>query len=462
MTMRSVPATALVIFGITGDLARRKLIPALYHLAEGNLLPDDFHIVGVTRQQITAEELFGSLEKFVPNPSPQTVGWLITHTSVFTMDLLNQEDYIRLKTTLDELETTIGIPMQRVIYLSIPAQSYAPIVKLLGSSGTHNKSAMGAPCRLLVEKPFGFDLTSATELIKTLSEHFTEDQLYRIDHYLAKETAQNILAFRFDNPLFKPLWDSKHIRQVTITAHEKIGIEGRIAFYEQTGALRDLIQSHLLQLLALVLMDEPHSRTPAELHEKKLKLLESIEPIAPNKVATEAIRGQYIGYKQEVQNELSLTETFAAIRLHIPTPKWKNTTILLTTGKALNEKTIEVQVIFSGEANETNELTFRLQPNEGVTLQLLAKRPGYERALQTVTMDFTYKHAFEGTVQPDAYERVLLDALLGDQTLFTTSKEVLASWRIITAVLEEWAKNNNGLKEYTAGSLGPDIQSLLN
>jgi glucose-6-phosphate 1-dehydrogenase len=343
--------------------------------------------------------------------------------------------------------------------LAIPAQTYAPVIEQLGKSGLQSTCPHGTgQSRLLIEKPFGYDLTSATELISLLSDVFAEEQTYRIDHYVAKETAQNLLTFRTHNAMFRSLWDAKHIRQIVITASETIDIEGRVAFYEQTGALRDLIQSHLLQLLALITLEDGDLQDASVLHRNKLALLTAITPIAPNQVATQAVRGQYAGYRDEVREQRSITETFAALRLHIDTPRWKSVPVILQTGKALDRKAIEIDITFGDgqHPKHDNILTLSIQPNEGVGLSLRAKKPGFASTMQPVAMEFRYTHAFgDSSKHPDAYERVLADALRGDRLLFTTSEEVLASWRIIQHVLEEWAKGPTDLHIYTKGSQGP-------
>ncbi|MGF7228704.1 MAG: glucose-6-phosphate dehydrogenase [Candidatus Saccharibacteria bacterium] len=459
-----LPSSTLVIFGITGDLAQRKLLPALYHLASYGMLPDTFQIVGVTRQAVTPDDVLQKLATFVSDPNPDVVAWILARISIFTMDLLQVEDYRSLRSYLDTLETEVGICMHRLFYLAIPAQTYAPVVEKLGQSGLNKACPHGTgESRLLIEKPFGYDVASAQELIELLEGVFDEPQTYRIDHYVAKETVQNIITFRAHNALFKSLWNAEHIRQITITATEVIGIENRVAFYEQTGALRDFIQSHLLQLLALVAMEDGPQDAVA-LHARKLALLQSIVPIAPNIVTQEAVRGQYAGYRDEVNDQRSITETYAALRLHINNPRWKNVPIILETGKALAQKSIEIAITFGDGDNQDNDnvLIMSIQPNEGVGLNLRAKKPGFDHTMQPVDMEFRYARAFGGTTRhPDAYERVLADALRGDRLLFTTGEEVLASWHIVQHVQAEWAKNGTDLHIYDKGSVGPAATQLL-
>jgi glucose-6-phosphate 1-dehydrogenase len=464
MPSEPLPPTTLVIFGITGDLAHRKLLPALYYLAENNLLPLQGKILGVTRHGTTVDDLMTAIRSGVDASDgeckEEVLQELAKRFEIVSMDLVAPEGYIKLKQHLNEIENEIGVCMSRLYYLAIPSQAYEPVIEQLGQNGLNEACQHGEDnARLLIEKPFGYDLNSAQELITKLNEHFTEKQIYRIDHYLAKETAQNILAFRFGNPIFKRIWDHQNITGIIISATESIGIEGRTVFYEQTGALRDFVQSHLLQLLSLVGMEEPSQMDEEEIHRQKLSLLQAVEPIAPNAVAVDTVRGQYDTYKQEVGNPDSYVETYAALRLHINNERWRDVPILIRVGKALKERRSEIVIFFSDSSSLTqdNVLTIQIQPQEGVLLRLLAKRPGFDEELTPVDMDFDYTRSFAGANgHPDAYERVLVDAIRAEKTLFATSEEVLASWRIIENVIHEWAKNDNDLKSYQTGSWGPD------
>lgn len=464
MPNEPLPPTILVIFGITGDLAHRKLLPALYYLAANNLLPLQSKIVGITRHGASVDELLDSIRTTITEsgdtPKEDVIDELRKRMAIVTMGLVEPEGYISLKERLNEIENEVGTCMSRLYYLAIPSQAYEPVIEQLGENGLNEACQHNVDnARLLIEKPFGYDLASAEDLIHKLNEHFTEKQIYRIDHYLAKETAQNILAFRFGNPIFKRIWDHQSISGVIVSATENIGIEGRTVFYEQTGALRDFVQSHLLQLLSLVAMEEPAKMNEQEIHEKKLALLQAVEPIAPNMVATDTVRGQYETYKQAVNNQDSFVETYAALRLNIRNDRWHGVPILLRVGKALKERRSEIVIFFSDTSplTEDNVLTIQIQPQEGVVLRLLAKRPGFDDELTPVDMDFDYSRSFAGTNgHPDAYERVLVDAIRAEKTLFATSDEVLASWRIIENVIHEWAKNGNDLQPYQDGSWGPD------
>lgn len=457
---------ALVIFGITGDLAHRKLLPALYHLAEDNLLPEGFEIIGVTRSGTTVDALLDDVRAKVRASNEQCDESVLDRFGkairIVTMDLSKVEDYAKLKDVLDDHEMRVGACTNRLFYLAVPSQTFGDIAEMLGKANlTDGCVHKRGESRLLIEKPFGYDLVSAQELIESLSAQFSEKQVYRVDHYLAKETAQNIMTFRFTNPLFKTVWDSKAISSIMITGAESIGIEGRVAFYEQTGALRDFVQSHLLQLLALVTMEQPENMDADSIHAQKLVLLRAIKPIAPDKVAEQAVRGQYKGYLEEVHNHSSVTETYAALRLEIDTPRWRHVPVLLRTGKAMAERVAEITLTFKDQDDaHQNTLTLRIQPNEGISVQLQAKKPGFDSESEAVQMDFCYAQTGNG-VHPDAYERVLVDALRGDKTLFATSDEVIAAWEVIEQVIRSWAMSSAGMEIYPQGSWGPKAADEL-
>jgi glucose-6-phosphate 1-dehydrogenase len=448
-----------VIFGITGDLAKRKLLPALYRLAAANLLDDDFKILGTTRRNTTVEDIIQNIHDAVQSVNEtvdSTVIDQIRHQlTLVHMDIDNPDEYGRLQSAIDHAERSIGKPANKLYYLAVPPNMFGTIVDGLGAQGLQKCDAF-SQSRLLIEKPFGYEAKSAQALADHLHSVFNEAHIYRVDHYLAKETAQNILRFRFDNPLIQAAWDNADLDHIMISASETIGIEGRVNFYESTGALRDLIQSHLLQLLALVTMEQPADNSPEALHEAKLNLLKSIKPIRPDQVGTYSARGQYDSYTEEVSNPDSLTETCAAIRLDIDNERWRDVPVLLRAGKAMANKVTEISLVYKrhDETDHTNVLTIRIQPNEGIILHLIAKKPSLHNETELVEMDFFYKDYFK-TRQPDAYERVLIDAIRGDKTLFTTDEEVLVCWQIIDAVLEAWTATDEGMETYQSGSWGP-------
>lgn len=449
----------LVIFGITGDLAQRKLLPALYQLLRAGDLPEQLHIVGISRRDVSKDEVYADLASFVNEQNYDH--FLERHlkdcTEMRQMDLLNTDAYHELLVHLQEVESGYEEGASRLYYLSIPSQAFTPIIRLLGQTGHNAPLHSGDAPRLLIEKPFGFDLASARELVTVLGEHFGEGQIYRIDHYVAKETVQNILTFRFQNPLFETVWNNQHIDRISIVAREQLDIEGRANFYEQTGALRDLIQSHLLQLLAITTMRRPGQLESEDIHAAKLELLNAVQPIAPDKVMTSAVRGQYEGYRDETGNQGSNTETYARLQLSIENDQWRGVPIVLETGKALDAKRTAISVCFQqadDQPQEQNRLDFRIQPAEGITLRLQTKRPGIKNITEGADMDLDYAKSFNER-PAEAYERVIVDAIRGDQTLFASAAEVIRSWEIIENVLEQWSRTAEGLQLYAKGSVGP-------
>lgn len=454
----------IVIFGITGDLSKRKLLPSLYELTKNNLLPPGTKIVGVTRGTMSLGDLMGKVELCVREKDnvcdPTVLKKLQGMLSMRQMDLTGADHYRQLGEYLDQLEEEAGMCMSRLFYLSIPPGVLMTIVNRLGLHGLNQACRHGRLSRILFEKPFGYDLHSGQELIDETAKYFKEEQVFRIDHYVAKETVQNILTFRFRNPIFEDIWDAKHIERIEITAAEKIDIEGRAIFYEQTGALRDLIQSHLLQLMASLTMEKPAEFSSTSIHKARFGLLTDVATVRADKLDEFAIRGQYNGYKTEVDNVKSHVETFAALRLFIENPRWIGVPVIIKTGKALAEKTTNVKVHFRAVARDhehLNTLTFNIQPNEGIAVDLWVKRPGFERKLQQAKMTFSYQQTFDEHGHPDAYERVLVDAIKGDHTLFATSEEVMAAWRIIEPVVDVWSRSDEGLKFYQKGSSGPAL-----
>lgn len=453
----------LVIFGITGDLAKRKVLPALYHLYKDGLLHDETYLVGTSRRPVTTSDIMehiasaiteaeGSVDQAILNQIEQRF-------TMLQVDPTDSADYDALRDQLQAIEDNAGICLHRLFYLSIPPQVYGGIVQRLGEHGLNKGCSHGTTkSRLLVEKPFGYDLASAEELIAKTAQHFNEDQIFRIDHYLAKETAQNILTFRKHNPLFSQIWNSQHITGISITAAEEIGIEGRANFYDQVGALRDLIQSHLIQLLTLTLMEVPEEINSTSVHAAKQAVLDALIPMPANHVGSRAIRGQYKSYRDEVENQDSNTETYASLVLFSEDERWGGIPLRLTTGKALKLKRTSVTVDF-GESG-LNRLQFRIQPNEGIRLTLQVKKPGYATDIEATSMDFSYQTAFNGSQNPDAYERVLVEAIRGDRMLFATDNEVLAAWRILQPVINEWGKSGTDLVIYDNGSDGPDVTTL--
>ncbi|MDB5170414.1 MAG: zwf, glucose-6-phosphate 1-dehydrogenase [Candidatus Saccharibacteria bacterium] len=439
----------IVVFGITGDLSKRKLLPALYHLLRQGELPEDTKVVGLSRRPLSAEDLLSTVELCVLEQDKvcDPVGLARVRASLQThqLDPENAADYQSLKKLLDSYDGNGH--RERLFYMSVPAAAYAPIIQHFAAVGLN-----GPQSRLLLEKPFGYDVASAQELVNLVNQDFQESQIYRIDHYLAKETAQNLLAFRMHNPIFSPLWSASHIQRVHITANETIGIEGRVAFYEQTGALRDLIQSHLMQLLSITLMDLPSDMSSEAIHLSKQHFMEQLKPADLRK----ATRGQYSGYRDEVNNPHSTIETYARIHLEHSAERWQGTDIILETGKGLAEKTTEITIEFKNpHERRRNNLTFHIQPNEGIGLDLVVKEPGFANHMHHTSLDFRYADTFKDMPHVDAYERVLMDAVRGDQSLFASDREVLATWEVLQPILDAWQGSETDLKPYELGSDGP-------
>lgn len=427
--------TILVIVGISGDLARRKLIPALLKIYGANILPDKFRIVGASTNDATHADIF---------PKDDNSG-MQGKTEIIKMDLTNTQACNELGVRLDKIEKEFGTSAQRLFYLAVPPQVVPVIVENFGHAGLlKSKSA-----KLLLEKPFGVDLESALERVEQLRSHCEEEQIYRIDHYLAKEMAQNLIVFRNGNSLIKRTWNRDFIESIEIIAAEQIGIEGRTVFYEQTGALRDFVQSHLLQLAALVLMDLPSSTEDwNDVPERRLRALSAIEP--PRYVNEQVQRGQYIGYRKEVGNPDSTVETYVSMTLYSRDWHWQGVPITLTTGKALDRKRTEIRVRYRQEDSlHANELVMHVQPNEGVTMHMWVKKPGHEHELQELPLNVAYEQHFSQL--PDAYERVLADAMLSNRALFTTSEETIASWRILEPVQKAWEMSSDDLFFYKPG-----------
>lgn len=433
--------TVLVIVGIRGDLSRRKLLPALALLARAKQLPEKFKIVGVSRQEIVMSELVDGL-------SMEDAAFLIAHTEMVSFNLAEVDEYQVLAKKIDQVEKEYGEKAERLFYLSVPPEVSKPLIEHLGTSGL---AGMG-DTKLLLEKPFGVDEISAQELVAHIDAHFEPEQVYRIDHYMAKEMAQNIIAFRQGNSLFKRTWNGQFIESIEIIASEQIGVEGRAHFYEQTGALRDVIQSHLMQLAALVLMELPTSHTLGSIPGARLAALKVLKLADPSR----ALRAQYEGYGEEVSNPTSLVETFVSLTLESTDPLWTKTPIRLVAGKSLHGRYTEVRINYHKVADhESNELILRLQPQEGIGIFICLKEPGFERRIERQRLQFSYDQ--QVSTLPSAYEHVLLDAMRSDHSLFTTSEEVVASWRVLQPLLDAWAREDD-ITTYQAGAV-PDTIS---
>lgn len=461
-TGAALPSTALVIFGFSGNLSSIKLLPALYHLVKHDMLPKNCKIIGVLRDnEVNLDQIMQGLEitmlRTTRECDADILRKLRSMIMTFQMDSTKPEDFDRLRDLLDSLDAKAETAYQRLYYLAIPPSIFNQTISCLAESGL-NKESYGRTSRILVEKPFGTHLADAHDLVKHISKHFDEHQIYRIDHYMAKETTQNILTFRFENPLIEDVWNKQFIDHIQISVLEMIGVApGRADFYEGMGALRDMVQSHLLQLMATTMMEDPRDSSSEAIHEEKLTLLNSVRPIKKSDIDKLTSRGQYKGYTDDIKRPKSHVETYAALELEVDNPRWEGVPVLLRTGKSMESKLTEINVVFKDRAHRTslpNILTIRIQPNEGIAIRLNAKKPGFANEFLPVNMDFSYGRSFR-VETPDAYERVLVDAMAGDQTLFASSLEVLRCWEIIEPVLQNWQHKKTAPAIYKPGSAGP-------
>jgi len=482
---------AVVLFGATGDLAHRKLVPALFQLARGGNLPSECAIVGYARRDWADADLRAEYETTLAksnsgDPDFRAV-WDQFASRLFfapgTFDDL--EAYRKLKAALDELDRTQGTRGNRVYYLAVAPEFFATIIGRLGEAGLIYPWQQPHPwSRVVIEKPFGHDLESAHELNLDVSRVLDESQVYRIDHYLGKETVQNILALRFGNTIFEPIWDRRYVQSVQVTVAEEVGMAGgRGAYYDTAGTIRDMVQNHMVQLLSLVAMEPPVDLSADAVRNEKVKVLQALPHWRPEDVDRNVVRAQYTagsiqgtdvpGYLEEkgVSPE-STTDSFVAIRLELNNWRWAGVPFFLRTGKRLPKRATEIAIQFRRPPTElfepesdgqsgANQLVLRIQPNEGASLTFEAKIPGSRRRLQEVRMDFRYGTAF-ALPPPEAYERLLLDVMLGDQSLFTRTDEVLSAWRFINDVLDAWKRPDAPPPvNYVAGSWGPEAADAL-
>jgi glucose-6-phosphate 1-dehydrogenase len=481
-TARVPPPSILVIFGATGDLTHRKLVPSLFDLDCDKKLPPGFSIVGCARRQKSSDEfraeMRDAVNQFARCKATDNPRWdefargLYYHQSEFD----DAAGFTRLGELLERIDAERGTQGNRLYYLAIPPEQYALIVRQIGAA---NLAQSQGWTRVIIEKPFGQNLASAVELNRQLLAVFREAQIYRIDHYLGKETVQNILAFRFGNTIFEPLWNRNYIDHVQITAAEAVGVKGRGGYYDTAGALRDMVQSHLLQLVALTALEPPVSFDANAVHDEKVKVLRAIRPMPRDDIRANAIRGQYgagnhiVGYRQEPRVAPdSTTETYIALRLNIENWRWAGVPFFIRTGKRLPRRVTEIMIqfkqvphpLFAQEASqnvEPNVLALRIQPDEGIHLKFAAKQPGQTTQLRDVKMDFFYQETF-GSAPGDAYETLLIDAMRGDSTLFNRRDEVEAAWSLITPILEHWQESPPpAFPNYAAGSWGPEAANEL-
>jgi glucose-6-phosphate 1-dehydrogenase len=477
---------SVILFGASGDLAKRKVIPAMYDLAQHNSLGERYAIVGFARTPMTDESFratIGEAAKTISEVGPiEPAKWDAFSSNLYYSagEYRDQNSYAQLAKRLAEIDAEKKLGGNRLFYLSTPPEVYPDIVEQLGRAGLARPANPNSWVRIVIEKPFGRDLASAKELNKIVLNVFEEKQVYRIDHYLGKDTVQNLLVLRFGNGIFEPLWNRNYVDHVQITAAETLGVERRGGFYETTGALRDMIQSHVLQLTSLVAVEPPASFDATAVRNEKLKILQSIRPYNLEMVAQSVVRGQYApgsadgqklaGYRDEPGvNPNSRTETFVAMKVLIDNWRWAGVPFYLRTGKRLAKRTTEIMIqfrcaphlVFRDRDIEPNRLVLNIQPDEGISVSFGAKRPGTEMSIGNVTMNFSYREAFGGASR-SAYATLLNDCLRGDPTLFDRGDSVEAAWSIVDPILDVWsAARTATVPMYPAGTWGPKESDQL-
>ncbi|PIW36904.1 MAG: glucose-6-phosphate dehydrogenase [Candidatus Kerfeldbacteria bacterium CG15_BIG_FIL_POST_REV_8_21_14_020_45_12] len=460
--------TVFTIFGITGDLAKRKLIPAIYHLYCHGLLPEEIHFVGVGRRDLSLGDYGEMIKQSVTYAEGKVdADKLASFAALFSYvegDIKSPKAYADIGQEIAKRDKDCGHGHQTVFYLAVAPQMFIRIIEhLKEASLTGPCYELGIKGKIVIEKPFGHSVESARQLSEAVMTYADEEQIYRMDHYLGKETVQNILLFRFTNPVINDSWNPEAIDHIQITASEDIGVEDRAGYYDSSGALRDMIQSHCLALATLVMMDEPMSLNSADIHRRKVEMLQTFS--LDSNPAESAVRAQYDGYRAiETVAEHSVTETFAAMQLKSSHPRWKDVPIFIRTGKRMAQKETNIAIHFApcksdickavGIRTEPNVLNIRVQPMEGIGLLLYAKKPGFSIETEQVYMNFTYQTEFTDE-QPSPYERLIHDVIIGDQSLFPTTEEVMEQWRIVQPVLDAWSDQALPMHSYAPGEDGP-------
>jgi glucose-6-phosphate 1-dehydrogenase len=488
---RTAEPCVVIIFGASGDLTKRKLIPALYRLVQERLLPAEFAIIGLARTEMDTDEFrarmkeaveqfseAGSVDEEVWNSFAQGIHYL-------TSDINNAEDYVKLAELLERVDRERATHGNRLFYLSVAPRFFSTTIKQLGAAGL-TKPQEGSWARVIIEKPFGTDLESARRLNREIHEYLDESQIYRIDHYLGKETVQNLLVFRFANGIFEPLWNRQYIDHVQITNAEKVGVEGRGGYYDSAGVVRDMIQNHVFQVLALVAMEPPARLESEAVRDEKIKAMIAARAFTRERVRNECVRGQYgpgsidgkpvPGYRQEPDVAPdSTTETFAMTTMYFDNWRWAGVPFYIRSGKRLPKRVTEIAIQFKSAPHQLfgadvmemvtpNQLVIRIQPDEGITLRFAAKVPGQITNIRDVNMDFRYGSSF-GVQLAEAYERLLLDCILGDSTLYARSDMTERGWELVMPILDEWATTKDEalvmFPNYEAGTWGPQASHDL-
>ncbi|MCU0911001.1 MAG: glucose-6-phosphate dehydrogenase [Rhodobacteraceae bacterium] len=471
MVSRVIPVDPfdLVIFGGTGDLARRKILPGLYRRFLAGQMPEDARVIAAARSEMSDAEYRAMIREAIgefvskARQDKKAIEAFLKRLSYVAIDATGEDGWDRLKQATRR-------DVVQAFYFSVAPALFGPLAERL-----HNRGIACETCRIVVEKPFGHDLASAKALNATLAEHFHEGQIYRIDHYLGKETVQNLMAVRFGNMLFEPLWNAQYVDHIQITVAETVGVGGRGAYYDKSGAMRDMVQNHLMQLLCLIAMEPPAHFDPDAVRDEKLKVIRALDPVLPDEI----VRGQYQargkdpGYREDAENPASLTESFIALRLHVSNWRWKGTPFYLRTGKKLKARASEIAVVFKDpphsifgpqENRRGNVLAIKLQPNEGMTLRVTIKEPGPGgMRLVEVPLDMSFAEALgeNGADIPDAYERLIMDVIRGNQTLFMRGDEVEAAWAWADPVIRGWEERGDRPCPYDAGTTGPEEAQIL-
>ncbi len=477
---RQAPPNVLVVFGASGDLTSRKLMPALASLAQKRQLPGSFAVVGIARTELNDEDFRKLAIEAVPGAGPEWES-LVRNFRYVTGEYADEQTFDDLERVLGEIDSERGTSGNRTYYLATIPGVFEQVITKLGQHGLVDQSN-GNFARVIIEKPFGHDLDSARHLDAAIHKVLGEEQIYRIDHYLGKETVQNVMALRFANAIFEPIWDRRYIDSVQITVAESVGVGHRGGFYEGAGAMRDIVQNHLLQVLAITLMEPPASMDSTGIRDEKVKALRAVDILKPDDVEQNVVRAQYAsgwldgqevrGYREEEDvDPNSRTETYMAMKMKVDNWRWAGVPIFVRTGKRLPKRVTEVALQFHNvphspfQASDTrglgpNAMVLRIQPDEGITMRFGAKVPGQSFRVRDVSMDFSYGAAFiEET--PDAYERLLLDAMVGDATLFIRTDEVEQAWRIVAPLQEAWSNPSFPLARYEAGTWGPEEADRL-